>query len=136
MKRMTLLIASAAAAISFAMPAAAEELATTRMARSVAVNPGASWIALASTPQGRVFKSDIARSEEAARQLARTECENTTARTCGTTISVPPHFDVAVVKCPGAGVYMGASAQGNAIGYAHGKAAADGYYGCSVIAQY
>lgn len=136
MKHIALLVAVAAAAISSVMPASAVELETPRMSRPAAAVSGVSWIALASTPQGRVFKSDTATSEEGARALAIRECENTTARTCSTTISVPWNWDVAVVKCPGGGVFMGASAQGNAIGYANGKAANAGRYGCDIIAQY
>ena len=136
MKRITLALA-AAAAIAVALPAFAVELETPRMARPAASGGGVSqWVAFASTPQGRVFKSDIARTEEGARQLAREECENTTARTCATTISVPIQFDVHIVRCSGPSVFMGASAQGNAYGYAIDKANNAGRGGCVTIAQY
>ncbi len=136
MKRITLLLAAAAAAISFSMPVAAEELDTPRMTRQARATSGVSWVALAASPQGRVFRSDMAGSEEAARGLAMNECERKTARTCDTTISVPWDWDVHVVKCAGPRVFMGASAEGNARGYAFWKAQNAGYGGCSTIATY
>jgi hypothetical protein len=138
-KSITMLIAAAAAAIAFAAPAsAADEVTTSRIARPASNNSGGvgAWIAFASTPQGRVFRSDIFRTEEGARQDARVECERVTARTCASTISVVPDFDVVIVRCQGPAVFMGASRLGYAEAGALSKARDAGYGGCQTIYTY
>lgn len=137
-KSIVLLVAAAAAALAFAGPAsAAEEVTTSRIVRPAATGGGVgAWIAFASTPQGRVFKSDIMRTEEDARADARVACERTTSRTCKSTISVVPDFDVVIVRCEGPAVFMGASKLGYAYAGAISKAREAGYYGCSTIYTY
>src|SRR5882724_6073101 len=57
------------------------------------------WVALAASPNGRVFQSQHRNGEEMARNAARSECQQKTGRTCGVTISVPWGWDVEVLRC-------------------------------------
>jgi hypothetical protein len=98
---------------------------------------GTSWVALAASPNGRVFQSESFNSEESARRAARNECEQTSGRTCGNTMSVPDNWDVVVLRCGGQN-FLGGSAQGVAYDIALGKAADQGFSAdrCRRIASY
>jgi hypothetical protein len=100
-------------------------------------DPNASWVALAVSPNGRVFQSDAYDSEESARRAARNECERTSGRTCSDTMSVPDDWDVVVLRC-GSENFLGGSALGAAYDVALGKAAAEGFSAghCRQIASY
>ena len=95
------------------------------------------WVALAASPNGRVFKSEPKKGEEMARNAARSECQQTSGRTCSVTISVPSGWDVEVLRC-GSAIVMGGSGQSNARGMALDKAAQGGYSAqqCTTIANY
>jgi hypothetical protein len=95
------------------------------------------WTALASSTNGRVFQSSIQAGEEAARQAARSECEQTTSRTCNVTISVPSNWDAVALQC-GSRVFMGGSGLGYAFDKAMEKARDAGYstWECRQIANY
>jgi hypothetical protein len=100
-------------------------------------DPGTSWVALAVSPNGRVFRSESFNNEEAARRSARHECEQTSGRTCRDTMSVPDNWDVTVLRC-GSRNFLGGSGQGAAYDVALGKAAAEGFSAdrCRQIANY
>jgi|ERR1043166_3058661 hypothetical protein len=100
-----------------------------------------SWVALAASPNQRVFQSAQSGTEEGARADARTECENATGRTCSINISVPVHWDVVVLSCNDGRmeeVFMGGSSQGYAREKALEKAQDSGYRArdCVEIASY
>jgi hypothetical protein len=84
------------------------------------------WVALAVSPNGRVFQSESFTHEESARTSARNECEQTSGRTCRDTISVPDGWAFVVLRC-GNQNFLGGSAQGLAYDNALGKAAAQGF---------
>ena len=99
--------------------------------------PGTTWVALAVSTNGRVFQSNAANSEERARSLARNECEQTSGRTCSSTMSVPDNWDVVVLRC-GNRYFLGGSGQGAAHDMALTHAAAGGFGAgsCQQIANY
>ena len=100
-------------------------------------NPGTSWVALAASPNGRVFQSESSNGEESARSAARNECEQTSGRTCRDTLSVPDNWDVVVLRC-GNRNFLGGSGQGAAYENALAKAQAEGFGAgnCRQIASY
>jgi hypothetical protein len=135
----TILVAVALTTVATAEPAASGEL-TQRPVQVWLNAPAPSptrWIALASSTNGRVFQSSIYDGEEAARQAARSECEQTTGRTCNVTISVPSNWDAVVLQC-GSRVFMGGSGLGYAFDKAMEKAGDAGYstWECRQIASY
>jgi hypothetical protein len=99
--------------------------------------PNTSWVALAVSPNGRVFQSESFNGEESARVSARNECEHTSGRTCGDTISVPNEWDVIVLRC-GSQNFLGGSGQGLAYDNALAKAVDKGFSAdrCQQIANY
>ncbi len=131
-------LVAAGAAFLFAVPvsASAKELNSTPTSVGRG-DPGTSWVALAASPNGRVFQSEPADSEERARAAARNECQQTSGRTCSDTVSVPDNWDVVVLRC-GNQNFLGASAQGMAYDNALSKAAAAGFSAgrCRQIANY
>jgi hypothetical protein len=97
------------------------------------------WVGLAAAPNGRVFKLD-ASTESLAQSAARTECEQTSGRTCRV-IAVPAQWDVVVLQCSGAGrseAFFGGSMEGGAGWIAHKKARQNGFSEtqCRQIYQY
>jgi hypothetical protein len=100
-------------------------------------DPSTSWVALAVSPNGRVFQSESFNGEESARAAARTECEHASGRTCRDTISVPNEWDVVVLRC-GNQNFLGGSGQGVAYDNALGKATEKGFSAdrCRQIANY
>ena len=71
------------------------------------------WSGIAASWNGRVFKNTDGSSEVAARDSARSECEQTTGRTCQA-ISVPAWWQVAAVACQRRGAvaaFVGGSAE-------------------------
>lgn len=136
MKR--LFLAACAVAFVICGSAGAREL-TQRAPRLAGPMPTTvSWVALAASPDQRVFQSPQSGTEEGARAEARAECENTTGRTCAVNISVPLHWDVVVLSCNDAEIFMGASSQGYARDKALEKAQDGGYRArdCVEIASY
>jgi hypothetical protein len=140
------LVAAVAAVLSLPISASAEEITAdnTVVARGAppAVargEPNTSWVALAASTNGRVFRSESFNGEESARSAARHECEHTSGRTCSDTISVPNEWDVIVLRC-GSRNFLGGSAP--SVGMAHDNAlkkAADQGFGagnCRQIANY
>ena len=89
-------------------------------------DPTTSWIALAVSRNGRVFRSDALNTEERARSSARNECEQTSGWTCSDTMSVPDFWSVIVVRC-GNRYFLGGSSQGAAYAIALRKAADAGF---------
>jgi len=131
------LIAAVAALVS-AVPFAASAVEVNTDPPIVARgDPGTSWVALAVSPNGRVFRSNSFNTEEAARRSARNECEQTSGRTCRDTMSVPENWDVIVLRCAGRN-FLGGSGQGTAYDNALGKAVAQGFNAdrCRQIANY
>jgi hypothetical protein len=86
------------------------------------------WIGFAVSPNGRVFQSDADLSEGNARQIARTECEENTARTCRA-IAVPYSWSVSVVVCSGDSFVAGVQ-EGSAKALAVSKADNEGVSRC------
>jgi len=127
-------------AVLLTSSANAIELDVQRSQRSTVPSSSVEWTAFAATPGGRVFQSDgVFRSEEDARRNARSNCENTTARTCESTISVPLHFDVVFMRCENGNrnwVFFGASALDQEDDGALSKARNNGYYNCRVLGRY
>jgi hypothetical protein len=131
------LVAAVAAVLSVPVPTSAVELTNTAPPVVARGEPNASWVALAVSPNGRVFQSESFNSEESARTVARNECEHTSGRTCRDTISVPNEWDVIVLRC-GNQNFLGGSAQGVAYDNALGKAVEKGFSAdrCQQIANY
>lgn len=121
------LIAAAAALLS-AVPlsASAIELKTAPAPSIGRGDPNTSWVALAVSPNGRVFRSESFNSEERARSSARAACEQRSGRTCIDTMSVPDFWQVVVLRC-GNQNFLGGSGQGDAYVIALAKAAAKGF---------
>lgn len=92
------------------------------------------WIGFAAAPNGRVFQSDEVRFEGTAREQAKSECEETTGRTCNA-IAVPQGWRVSVVKCNG-GSFVGGSREGFARDVAKDKAREKGAFGCEETYNY
>ena len=129
------LLAALAAALFVPISASAEEItATPVVARG---EPNTSWVALAVSPNGRVFKSESFNGEESARSAARSECEHKSGRTCRDSMSVPNEWDVIVLRC-GNQNFLGGSAQKVAYDNALAKAANRGFSAgsCRQIASY
>ena len=112
------LVAAVAAVLSVPVSASAFELNTTASSGTsrVVARESPSWVALAVSPNGRVFQSESFNGEESARNAARNECENTSGRTCRDTISVPNQWDVIVLRCGGQN-FLGGSAPGMGMAY-------------------
>jgi hypothetical protein len=141
------LLAAVAAVLFLPIAASAEEI--TNASVSPVVNPGTtapsvargapgtSWVALAASTNGRVFRSESFNGEESARAAARNECEHTTGRTCSDTMSVPNDWDVIVLRCGGQN-FLGGSYQGAAYENALAKAVDRGFTAghCQQIANY
>ena len=71
------------------------------------------WLGIAASWNGRVFKNTDGSSEVATRDSARSECEQTTGRTCQA-ISVPEWWQVVAVACQQRGAvaaFVGGSAE-------------------------
>ena len=71
------------------------------------------WLGIAASWNGRVFKNADGSDEVGARNSARSECEQTTGRTCHA-ISVPEWWQVAAVACKQRGAvaaFVGGSAE-------------------------
>jgi uncharacterized protein DUF4189 len=100
-------------------------------------NPGEFWVALAVSPNGRVFQSGSFNSEESARTSARNECEQTSGGTCRDVVSVPEEWDVIILRCENRN-FLGRSGQGKAYENALEKAVAQGFSAdrCQQIATY
>ena len=131
------LIAAAIAALVVPIYALADEITSGRSDRPVVASTGTSWVALAASPNGRVFRSQVFDNEERARTAVRNECEQTSGRTCRDTMSVPENWDVIVLRC-GSQNFLGGSGQGVAYDIALGKAAERGFSAdrCQQIANY
>jgi hypothetical protein len=141
------LVAAVAAVLSIPMAASAVEITSptaspvvSRGSTAPVVNrgePNTSWVALAVSPNGRVFQSESFNGEEAARSAALTECEHTSGRTCRDSMSVPNEWDVIVLRC-GNQYFLGGSAQKVAYENAFAKAANRGFRAgdCRQIANY
>jgi hypothetical protein len=56
------------------------------------------WLGFAVSPNRRAFKSEPLRTETAARNAAKNECETTTLRTCNV-IAVTENADVSAIRC-------------------------------------
>jgi hypothetical protein len=129
----------AAVAVLLPVSASAVEITSggTRTSPPVVARSDASWVALAVSRNGRVFRSESFNSEDSARTSARSECEHTSGRTCTDTMSVPNEWDVVVLRCGGQN-FLGGSGQGAAYDIALGKAAAQGFSAgrCRQIASY
>jgi len=138
------LIAAVAALLSVPVSASADEITANhsppnRGTISVVARgePNTSWVALAVSTNGRVFKSESFNGEESARSAALSECEHTSGRTCRDSMSVPNEWDVIVLRC-GSQNFLGGSAQKVAYGNALAKALARGFSAgdCRQIASY
>jgi hypothetical protein len=71
------------------------------------------WSGIAASWNGRVFKNTDGSSEVAARDSARSECEQTTGRSCHA-ISVPEWWQVVAIACQRRGAvaaFVGGSAE-------------------------
>ena len=71
------------------------------------------WLGIAASWNGRVFKNTDGSDEVSARDSARSECEQTTGRTCHA-ISVPEWWQVVAVACQQRGAvaaFVGGSAE-------------------------
>ena len=117
------LVAAFAAVLCLPFSASADEITAnpsppTRGTISVVARgePNTSWVALAVSTNGRVFKSESFNGEESARSAARHECEHTSGRTCSDTISVPNEWDVIVLRC-GSRNFLGGSAPSVGMAY-------------------
>lgn len=138
-----LLMAAMAVLVSLvSVPASARELKTETprvvpRETPVVAYGNTSWVALAVSPNGRVFQSDSYTSEDRARGEAKNECEQNSGWTCRDTMSVPDSWDVIVLRC-GNRNFLGGSSQGKAHDIALDKAAAEGFTAnrCRQIANY
>ena len=138
------LVAAVAALLSVPVSASADEITAhpppvTRGTISVVARgePNTSWVALAVSTNGRVFKSESFNGEESARSAARSECEHTSGRTCRDSMSVPNEWDVIVLRCGGQN-FLGGSGQKMAYENALAKASERGFTAgrCRQIASY
>jgi hypothetical protein len=138
------LVAAVAAVLCLPFSASADEITAnpspaTRGTISVVARgePNTSWVALAVSTNGRVFKSESFNGEESARSAALSECEHTSGRTCRDSMSVPNEWDVIVLRC-GNQNFLGGSAQKIAYENALTKALARGFSAgdCRQIASY
>jgi hypothetical protein len=92
-------------------------------------DPSTDWVAIAASPNRRIFKVGNLSDEAAARARAKNECELTTGRTCNV-MTVPSSWDVSVLHCEEygrRGTYLGGSGQGYAEQIAKDKAVREGF---------
>jgi hypothetical protein len=131
------LLIAAMAALVVPISASAGEITIVKSDPPLLASTGTSWVALAASPNGRVFRSEAFNREEAARTAVRNECEQTSGRTCRDTMSVPENWDVIVLRC-GSQNFLGGSGQKLAYEIALAKAVEKGFSAdrCQQIASY
>jgi hypothetical protein len=120
-------LGAAAAAFHAAVPAASARQVQLEYAQADWLIT--KWIGVAASPDGKVFEVANRTNEAAARNSAKFECEQSTARTCAA-IAVPMTWDVVAVTCARPGrssiPIVAGSGQNAAIEVALDKAATAG----------